>query len=37
MHGFGTACLVVSATAFIGSMLALRFLPARAATPGSTA
>jgi len=29
MHGFGTACLVVSAVAFVGSLLALRFLPAR--------
>jgi EmrB/QacA subfamily drug resistance transporter len=31
MHGFGTACLVVSITALIGSLVALRFLPARAA------
>ena len=29
MSGFGMACLVVSALAFAGSMLALRFLPAR--------
>jgi hypothetical protein len=31
MSGFGTACLVVSAIAFAGSLLALRFLPARSA------
>lgn len=29
MRGFGTACLVVSALALVGSLLALRFLPAR--------
>jgi MFS transporter, DHA2 family, multidrug resistance protein len=29
MSGFGTACLVVSALAFVGSLFALRFLPAR--------
>lgn len=29
MSGFGTACLVVSISAFVGSLLALRFLPAR--------
>ena len=29
MSGFGTACLVVSGIAFVGSLLALRFLPAR--------
>ena len=29
MNGFGTACLVVSGVAFIGSLVALRFLPAR--------
>lgn len=32
MHGFGTACLVVSVAALVGSVLALRFLPARAAS-----
>ena len=32
MHGFGTACLVMSAVAFVGSLLALRFLPARSDT-----
>ena len=32
MNGFGTACLVVSGVAFVGSLLALRFLPARSAT-----
>ncbi|MFM7043986.1 MAG: MFS transporter, partial [Ilumatobacteraceae bacterium] len=32
MSGFGTACLVVSAAAFVGSILALRFLPARSAS-----
>lgn len=30
MQGFGTACLVVSIVAFVGSIFALRFLPARA-------
>lgn len=30
MRGFGTACLVVAATALAGSVLALRFLPPRA-------
>ncbi|MFM8236226.1 MAG: DHA2 family efflux MFS transporter permease subunit [Actinomycetota bacterium] len=34
MHGFNTACLVVSITAFVGSLLALRFLPARANAAG---
>ncbi|MFM8855825.1 MAG: DHA2 family efflux MFS transporter permease subunit [Actinomycetota bacterium] len=29
MNGFGTACLVVSAIALLGSVLAWRFLPAR--------
>jgi hypothetical protein len=29
MNGFGAACLVVSGVAFIGSLVALRFLPAR--------
>ena len=29
MHGFGTACLVMSAFALVGSVVALRFLPAR--------
>ncbi|MEN9824162.1 MAG: hypothetical protein RLZ04_2588 [Actinomycetota bacterium] len=31
MHGFGTACLVTSVAALVGSMLALKFLPARGA------
>ena len=31
MHGFGTACTVVAAMAAIGSVVALLFLPARAA------
>jgi EmrB/QacA subfamily drug resistance transporter len=39
MRGFGTACLVVSVVAFVGSLFALRFLPARStstpATPAS--
>ena len=35
MRGFGTACLVVSAVAFVGSLFALRFLPARAQRPSS--
>jgi hypothetical protein len=30
MHGFGTACLVTSVVALVGSLFALRFLPARA-------
>jgi len=30
MHGFGTACLVVAATALAGSVFALAFLPPRA-------
>lgn len=30
MHGFGMACLVTSVVALVGSLLALRFLPARA-------
>ena len=29
MRGFGTACLVVSGVALVGSLAALRFLPAR--------
>ncbi|MFZ9629191.1 MAG: MFS transporter [Ilumatobacteraceae bacterium] len=37
MHGFGTACLVVSIAALVGSALALRFLPARAASANSHA
>jgi EmrB/QacA subfamily drug resistance transporter len=32
MHGFGTACLIAAATALAGSVLALLFLPPRAAT-----
>lgn len=32
MHGFGTACLSVSAVALVGSLVALKFLPARAPT-----
>ena len=36
MRGFGTACLVVSGVALIGSVAALRFLPARPA-PAATA
>lgn len=32
MSGFGTACLVVSIIAIVGSVFALRFLPARAKT-----
>ena len=36
MHGFGMACLVVSVAALIGSALALRFLPARAAVSQPT-
>lgn len=32
MNGFGTACLVMSAVALVGSLLALRFLPARSTT-----
>ncbi len=36
MRGFSTACLVVAVVAFVGSLLALRFLPARA-TPHRTA
>ena len=32
MSGFGTACLTVSIIAFVGSLLALRFLPARSTT-----
>ena len=36
MRGFGTACLVVSGVALIGSVAALRFLPARPA-PADTA
>jgi EmrB/QacA subfamily drug resistance transporter len=35
MRGFGTACLVVSAIAFVGSLFALRFLPARAQRPST--
>jgi hypothetical protein len=31
MHGFGRACLVVAIAALIGSAVALRFVPARAA------
>lgn len=31
MRGFGTACLVVSGVALVGSLVALRFLPARPA------
>lgn len=34
MHGFGTACLVVSIVALIGSAAALRFLPARGVDAG---
>lgn len=30
MRGFGTACLVVSVVAFVGSLFALKFLPAQA-------
>lgn len=30
MHGFGRACLVVAVTALVGSLAALKFLPARA-------
>ena len=30
MHGFGTACLSVSVVALVGSVVALKFLPARA-------
>ena len=30
MHGFNTACLVVSVVALVGSFVALKFLPARA-------
>jgi hypothetical protein len=30
MHGFGRACLVVAITALLGSLAALKFLPARA-------
>lgn len=37
MNGFGTACLVVSVVAFVGSILALRFLPARSTTPHTAA
>jgi hypothetical protein len=33
MTGFGTACLVVSIVAFIGSLFALKYLPARSASP----
>ena len=33
MHGFGTASLVTSIAALIGSLVALKFLPARATTP----
>jgi len=32
MRGFSTACLFVSAVAVVGSLFALRFLPARSAT-----
>ena len=35
MRFFGTACLVVSAIAFVGSLFALRFLPARAQRPST--
>lgn len=35
MHGFNTACLVVSAVALIGSVAALVFLPPRAVVPGA--
>lgn len=35
MRGFGTACLVVGALSLVGSVLALRFLPARAQRPTS--
>ena len=31
MHGFGAACVFVAVAALIGSLTALRFLPARAA------
>ena len=34
MHGFGTACLVVSAVSLLGSFAALRFLPARSDARG---
>ena len=30
MHGFGTACISVSVVALVGSVVALKFLPARA-------
>ncbi|MEY4606830.1 MAG: hypothetical protein RLY45_1590, partial [Actinomycetota bacterium] len=30
MHGFGTACLSVSAIALLGCIAAAKFLPARA-------
>jgi hypothetical protein len=33
MTGFGTACLVVSIVAFVGSLFALKYLPARSTSP----
>lgn len=30
MHGFSTACLVTAGMAFVGSLFALKYLPARA-------
>lgn len=33
MHGFSTACLVTAGMAFVGSLFALKFLPARADSP----
>jgi hypothetical protein len=33
MTGFGAACLVVSVVAFVGSLFALKYLPARSASP----
>ena len=37
MRGFSAACLVGSAIAFVGSLLALRFLPPRSTPEGETA